>query len=358
VRRTLDVESFQGLLDNLALTRKVHGIAVTDADGVVVFSTERDQIGSPWRDPPSDANLLMVNDRFPLGTGADGTLRIALTTDDARQVLAAARRNLTVLSTAASLIGVIGLLSVFGVERRHQARVDAMQDALHQQERLADLGRMAATVAHEIRNPLNALGLTAQRLERRASGEGDPSDVHELSGLMRQEIDRLDRTVETFLNLARPASTTRRLTDLNEICGSVVSLYHAEAESLGVTLSHKPAPESLPAHVDPDQVHQAVSNLIRNAMDATPRGGVIVIGARNMGNAAVLWVEDGGPGFSPEALEQATDAFYSTKARGMGLGLTFADRVARDHGGTLMVSNRAKGAVVELHIALSRKGAQ
>ena len=140
VRRTLDVASFQGLLDNLALTQKVSSIAVTDPDGMVVFSTHRELIGKEWVEPPPDARLLVVDDPFPLGSDTVGRLHIAMTTDDARQVLAGARRNLVILSTAASLVGIMGLLSVFAVERRHRTRVEAMREALHQQEaRLKDM---------------------------------------------------------------------------------------------------------------------------------------------------------------------------------------------------------------------------
>jgi signal transduction histidine kinase len=352
-RRTLDVDSFQGLLDNLALARKVRGIAVTDARSTVLFSTDREQIGSRWLDPPPEAQLLMVSEPFPLGGDTPGTIRIALTTDDARQVLGTAGRNLSVLTLAASLVGVAGLLSVFSIERRHHARAETLREALHQHDRLADLGRMTATVAHEIRNPLNALGLTAQRLARMSSVDGSRDDVQELSSLVRQEVARLDRTVDAFLNLAKPPPTSRIAFDLNELARAVAGLYAAEAEQSGVRLLHEPSPEPLEMDGDPDRLHQALSNLVRNAIESSPRAGSVRTTARKEGTIAVLRVEDTGQGFSVDALEHATAAFFTTKTQGMGLGLTLADRVAKDHGGALAMGNTERGgAWVELRIPL------
>lgn len=354
-RRMLDVESFQDLLDNLALARKVHSIAVTTQGGEVLFSTQRSQIGAPWRPPPADARLLTVTEPFPLDRDAMGTLRIVLTTEDARAVLRTASRNLAILTVAASLVGVAGLVAVFGVERHHQARVHAMREALHQQERLADLGRMAATVAHEIRNPLNAMGLTAQRLAR-LPGDGHGAEVAELAGIIRQEVARLDRTVESFLNLARAPSAARTVVSLDQIARSVRSLYESEAHDKGVKLEYDPGEAAVEG--DADRLHQAVSNLVRNAIDASGVGKTVRILLAAEEALAVLRVEDEGPGFPPGMLDHTAGAFFTTKTRGMGLGLMLADRVAREHGGSLRIGQRDPGAFAELRIPLARGGAR
>lgn len=352
-RRTLDFESFQSLLENLALTKKVRDIALTDAQGLILFATDRGRIGTAWEAPDPGARLLVVSEPFPMGTDGAGTLHIALTTEDARQILSTARRNLIVLSAAASMIGVSGLLAVFTMERRHRTRMDAMRDSLYQQERLADLGRMAAGVAHEIRNPLNSLGLMAQRLSR-ATGQGE-GNVEELSVLMRREIARLDRTVETIVDLARAPSSTKKTVDLRDLLERVVMLYRSEAEDRGINVALDSS-ASVSIGADADRLHQAVGNLVRNALAAAPTGSTVAIALEMRHGFACITVKDSGAGFSEEARTKGIEAFYSTKQRGLGLGLTLARRVAQDHGGSLHVANREEGgAMVQIRLPLSHK---
>ncbi len=351
-RRTLDVESFQALLENLSLTKKVREVALTDDEGVILFANDRSRIGTLWQEPDPANRFLVVREPFPMGVEGTGTLWIVLTTDDARQILSTTKRNLSVLSMAASAVGMIGVLAVFALERRHRARVEAMRDALHAQERLADLGRMAAGVAHEIRNPLNALGLMAQRIARTSHGN-DPS-LGEMARLMRQEIARLDRTVEAITAMARPSAGPRGPVDLVELVHGIAALYESEASERGVRIVTK---GDAPVYVEgnPDRLHQALGNLVRNAIDVAPPGTEVTLSVDTGDGRATLVVEDEGPGFSPEVLSKALDAFYSTKPRGLGLGLTLASQVVHEHGGTLRLLNRqCGGGRVEVLLPISK----
>jgi signal transduction histidine kinase len=216
-------------------------------------------------------------------------------------------------------------------ERRHRERY------LRRAEQMMALGQVAAGVAHELRNPLTAVkGLIQVNLRRAAACEIPAEDLE----VIEHEIRRMERTLQTFLDFARPPKPDRQLLDLAEIVERVFSLVSGRAHKQNVALNLLPQDAPVLAEVDRDQLQQLVLNLVLNALDAMPEGGTIEVELRPPRDSFVeFYVRDTGPGISPEVLPKVFETFVSSKETGVGLGLPVSKRIAEDHGGSLSTYN-------------------
>lgn len=205
-------------------------------------------------------------------------------------------------------------------------------------ERMAILGRMAAGLAHEVRNPVTAIRLHAQLLEG-ASAE----DAAESRELIESEAERIESLVSQWLRFARPAPPVLAELDLREVVARGVRTQAAQAGHAGVELVVDAAAEPVRTQGDGERLAQAMANLLLNAIQAMPRGGVAKVSVREAERVAEVVVEDDGAGFSEAALREAGEAFFSEKEGGMGLGLAVAGEICRGHGGELRWENRAGG---------------
>ncbi|MEO5897063.1 MAG: GAF domain-containing protein [Vicinamibacterales bacterium] len=209
-----------------------------------------------------------------------------------------------------------------------------MGERVKQAERLADLGRMAAQIAHEIRNPLGAI-VNSISVLRRQEASADPR----LLKIVTEEADRLDGIIRQFLLFARPPSRTPRLTDMMALIADTVALFEQDDLSAGVTVRVAEAPALSPALVDPKQLRQVLWNLLKNAAEAMEGQGRIDIrvGVPEGGESLVISVADVGSGLASPA--EAFEPFYTTRAQGTGLGLAVVSRIVADHGGRIWAEN-------------------
>lgn len=230
----------------------------------------------------------------------------------------------------------------------------ALQKRTRQAERLAAIGRLAAGLAHEIRNPLNGAHLHLTLLERtlRKRGGGDGDEALEAVRTVAHEVQRLSALVTEFLQFARPQPLTLRPTVLGEVCQHAARILGADAERSGVELTLDLPLTPIVVRADPDKLSQVLMNLVRNAIEAIasahePEGasqlgaplGHVTLRVRRQPRDAVLEIEDDGPGIA-KSDAPIFDAFYSTKPTGTGLGLPIAHRIVQDHGGTLTFESR------------------
>jgi signal transduction histidine kinase len=209
------------------------------------------------------------------------------------------------------------------------------QRGLARAERLAATGALAASVAHELRNPLAAIQLTLRNLR----GELQDTEMIERLDLVTGELTRLGRLVNELLDRSRHVPEPSRPVDLAESVEQLLSLtrYQLPPE---VRLESE-IPEGLVCRLPEDRVRQALLNLILNASRALEKaGGVVTVSAQPEGAALRITVSDDGPGFPPEVLCRIPRPFVSAAERGTGLGLTVVHRLARDLGGELELSNR------------------
>jgi signal transduction histidine kinase/DNA-binding response OmpR family regulator len=206
-------------------------------------------------------------------------------------------------------------------------------------ERLAAVGTMAAGLAHEVRNPLNSASLQLTLLERRLARLEGATEILPIAGVIKSEIDRLDRLVRDFLAFSQPRPLDVREVDVETLLSGLADLIAPVAEGGSVALATEVAP-GLPAIAgDAERLHQVLLNLTRNAIEALHgRGGTLTLRARRAEDAVELDVEDDGPGFAEEL--PVFDAFFTTKEQGTGLGLSLVHRIVTDHGGTIRVASR------------------
>ena len=210
-------------------------------------------------------------------------------------------------------------------------------------ERLAAVGTMAAGFAHEVRNPLNSASLQLTLLERRAEkGNLSRDTVLGITQIVKDEIQRLERMVKDFLAFAQPRPIEPRPMTINDLVRSVLLLVTPEAEAIGV----EPVTELDPALPDiwgdTERLRQVLLNLVRNALEAMPQGGRLVLRSRHgPGATAEIDVEDSGPGFAEDL--PVFDAFFTTKEKGTGLGLAIVHRIITDHGGSIRVRSGPGG---------------
>jgi len=303
------------------------------------------------------ANELTVGDRpvlefgGPVDPSQDGSpvLRLGLTLDGLRT---AERRTLTrlVLSLLAALaLGMVTTAFVvlrqrFGILSQKHALAEA---ALRRRDRLAAMGELASTVAHEVRNPLNAIGMSVQRLRREfidanapAGGAdgADQSEQRELLDVLSSETQRINRIVQQFLDYARPPRLVVRRTDLRGLVADVAASLRASAEARGVSVDDD-AVKAGEGVVDADQLRQAIDNLVRNAIEASPAGARVSVRARRAGAGHVIEVEDNGPGIPADVLPKIFDLYFTTKSDGTGVGLAVTYQIVEAHGGTIEVDS-------------------
>jgi len=205
----------------------------------------------------------------------------------------------------------------------------AQGEALLRSERLAAIGRIAAQITHEIRNPLSSISLNAEELGERAPQARDLCDA------IVREVDRLTGITEEYLRFARLPKPQLQRADVNETLRDLLDFVRPELEAGGVELTVSLASGLPRVLADVAQLRQLLLNLLRNAREAMPDGGELLVASRGTDGAVEIQVKDGGPGIPPERMARIFDPFFTTKARGTGLGLAMAQEIAQEHGGQL-----------------------
>lgn len=217
-------------------------------------------------------------------------------------------------------------------------------------ERIDSIMTLAAGVAHEIGNPLNAMGIHLELLRRRLGGLGkDAAKALESVDVLEAEVRRLDGIVRNFLGAVRPVRPDLAETQLLEVVAASLALLKDQLEQLGVRATVDVGGELPTVLADRGQVQQALFNVLKNALEAMDRGGELTIRARSEDDWVVLEVSDTGVGIPAEKLTRVFDAYYTTKADGSGLGLLIVLRILRAHGGRVDLSSQpGKGTTVTL----------
>jgi signal transduction histidine kinase len=240
--------------------------------------------------------------------------------------------------------GVLGWVIGRLVEARERAAADARtiseqlqalaasQHALMHSEKLAAIGRLAAGVAHEVRNPLGVIRASASMLEE---GSALDDDARQACRFIREEIDRLNGLITSLLAFARPTEPRLASVAPDAVIDRALRLATPEAERRRIALVRDTPPALPDVRADPDLLAQVLLGLLVNATEAVGEQGRIVVRASADAAAVTVDVADDGPGVAPANAEQVFEPFFTTKASGTGLGLAMALRIAQAHGGTL-----------------------
>jgi hypothetical protein len=240
------------------------------------------------------------------------------------------------------------------IESKNQELVESYealrsaQKELVKKERLAALGEMAATVAHEIRNPLTSVRGFAQRIARRYANVADDR-LAEYTGIIIEEVDRLNKFIKDVLDFARHAKPNFEKLSLNEVVGDVLILMRDDFARKEVTVLPDLADNLHKTVLDGMQIRQMLLNILHNARQAVGRGGILTIKTQNAGRFVRLRIADTGSGIPREILQKIWSPFFTTKAHGTGLGLSLVMRIIDDHHGRVFIRSRERrGTIVNI----------
>jgi signal transduction histidine kinase len=347
----------QKQIDELGHQPDIEHVALLDKDGKILAHTDSRLINQMNKEPLISA---IQSNRQPFGrmveqtdgtrhydivkpitvNGANmGVLEIGLSLKPMDVAWRRALNSMIIFGLAILVVGILGMATIFYNQQNHLQKVKSLEAEISRQARLSELGNLAATVAHEIRNPLNSVSMGLQRLKGEFTPTQDPDDYARFLDLMQAEVRRLNSIVEQFLSLARPLNLKRENISVETFLNEVTTLIAGDANASNVKIDLKVAP-GLPAlQADPNYLKQLLLNLILNGVQAMPRGGALTIDAHADKNSLQLTVSDHGTGMTAETLAHIFEPYFTTKRNGSGLGLSIARRIAEAHGGTITVES-------------------
>src|SRR3989338_46930 len=257
--------------------------------------------------------------------------------------------------TAIIWLTIIGTLCLGGIMGFFIAR--KINEELVRSAKMASLGQLSATVAHEIRNPLTAVKMRLYSLRNQLKND---ADFKEDMLVIDEEINRLEGIIKNFLDFARPPDLNLQTCDIAKILGSVINLVKSKAESSNIRIENKieePLPE---IQIDKEQIRQVFLNIMLNAIEAMPKGGIVELTAdvdrndKKSNGKLKIQIKDTGQGIGPDLKSKLFEPFISTKEQGTGLGLFIASRITKLHKGDIHIdSEPGKGASVTVELPIT-----
>lgn len=325
------------------------GVAAVDSKGVITLANKAfelilstsNPIGKVWDD-------LLVDNRLSLARIAPSGARPTET--EASLKINGQKRTLLVAASKLSNEGKLDEGTV--IVLYDITKIKEFEQEASRRERLSEMGQLAAGVAHEIRNPLNAISIAAQRLASEFQPKGNEVEYKMMTANMKSETIRLENIISRFLALAKSEKRKWEAITLRSFFNEDASFLKLEADQLGISLELKIHPE-LTVTVDRESLMQVITNLFNNSKEALQgkRGKVLVEAYKEDGNT-VIALDDSGPGISDELSEEVFRPFFTTKKNGTGLGLPTVLRIVNELGGEITLEkSKLGGARFEISFA-------
>jgi signal transduction histidine kinase len=256
------------------------------------------------------------------------------------------------ISMTVDVIVVSILLAI--VNRKQKRLVEANQRLAHN-EKVATLGRVAAQVAHEVRNPLTGLLLYSEHLKGKIDGKLPNGDAVLIDKII-DTINNLTATTEQILNFARPVTLAPRRVDLNEVARDVTQLLSTEIAAYSVETKLELADAPVVGMLDAPSIRATTLNLVLNAVQAMPAGGHLTISTSTSGDKLLMAIRDTGSGMTPDQIKQIFEPFNTTKSRGLGLGMPYAQKIIEEHGGQIIIESQpGKGTEVRIELPTAER---
>ncbi|MDI9569704.1 MAG: ATP-binding protein [Pseudomonadota bacterium] len=293
-----------------------------------------------------DKPLLDIATPVHLHNQIVGIARMGLERESMERILGENGKNILIFMALTGLIAFLSMWVLYMNQNRHLAGIVTMERRLEKAERLSALGQLAAGVAHEIRNPLNAISMASQRLRRDfvPAEEKKEKDFQIITGVIRDEIRRLNGIVEEFLTFSRSRRLELRDYPVTEVLQKIVNLLREETAGMGIVLETQWAETSPVIPMDMDKLQQALLNFVKNAIESISGGGRVTITVTPEGNGWIkIAIADTGRGMTEEEVERIFSPEYTTKEKGLGLGLPLSHEIIRGHGGEIRVRSRKDG---------------
>jgi len=349
----------QSQIENLRRQSDSDFVSLLDSNLNVVAHTDPDRIGKQEKEPlvlkaKATGQLFSQivesgggKQRFEvvkpvaLGESNLGFLKVGLSLGSMEVTWYNSLRAIVTLGVAILAAGILGMAAIFHNQHSYIKEVRGLETEVAHRERLSALGNLAANVAHEIKNPLNAISMGLQRLNAEFQSTQDEDQYSRLTELVLGEVRRLDSIVEQFLSLARPLEIKPEELRLQDILKDLGTLEEYGAKQSKVLIRVIAPPDLLPLKADRNYLKQLLLNLILNGLQAMPEGGILTLEASVSPGNFLITVTDTGAGIPPENLARIFEPYFTTKAKGSGLGLAIAYRIVAAHGGTITVSSEA-----------------
>ena len=349
----------QSQIENLRRQSDSDFVSLLDSNLNVVAHTDPDRIGKQEKEPlvlkaKATGQLFSQivesgggKQRFEvvkpvaLGESNLGFLKVGLSLGSMEVTWYNSLRAIVTLGVAILAAGILGMAAIFHNQHSYIKEIRGLETEVAHRERLSALGNLAANVAHEIKNPLNAISMGLQRLNAEFQSTQDEDQYSRLTELVLGEVRRLDSIVEQFLSLARPLEIKPEELRLQDILKDLGTLEEYGAKQSKVLIRVIAPPDLLPLKADRNYLKQLLLNLILNGLQAMPEGGILTLEASVSPGNFLITVTDTGAGIPPENLARIFEPYFTTKAKGSGLGLAIAYRIVAAHGGTITVSSEA-----------------
>ncbi|MBW2599367.1 MAG: GHKL domain-containing protein [Deltaproteobacteria bacterium] len=273
-----------------------------------------------------------------------GFARLGLNRESSDRILKENRNRMIVSMIFIMAIGILSMFALYRSQKRYSLRMEEMGRRLHQAEKLSALGQLAAGVAHEIRNPLNAISMASQRIRREypPDEEKKKRGFQHITGIISGEIKRLNRIVEEFVIFSRNRRLEFSDHSITYVLERIVGLIREEADLKDIaikTVWKDDSPLIIP--MDVDKLRQAFYNILKNAMEATSGRGTITISVEPSGKDMIsIKISDTGCGLTPDEIDHIFNPEYTTKEKGLGLGLSLVHEIIRGHGGEIHVESK------------------
>jgi signal transduction histidine kinase len=363
----------QTQIENLGRQSNSEFVAFLDSDLNVVAHTDRDRIGQQEKEPlvlraKVDGQLFSqivesgggkryfeIVKPVALDESNLGFLKIGLSLGSMEVAWHNSLRAIITLGLAIIAAGILGMAAILYNQQSHMQEVKALEIEVLHRERLSALGNLAATVAHEIRNPLNAISMGLQRLKIEFQPTDDQEQYSRVTELMLGEVHRLNSIVEQFLSLARPLEIKPESLRVQDVLNELATLVEGEAQQSKVQIRVVASSTLPPLKADREYFRQTLLNLILNGLQAMPEGGTLTLKANTSNGNFLISVTDTGIGIAPENRRRIFEPYFTTKAKGSGLGLAIARRIIEAHGGTITVfSETDQGCRFQICLPLDR----
>ena len=313
-----------------------------EEDSFLKNSLQSKQPLSRLRQLPKGEEVFEVIKSFSLKDQPMGLIRIGYSSKEIHPLLNQIKKNVALSIFFFLILGVLAIILIWVNQNRHLRRMKEMEDRIQLAERLSSLGHLAAGVAHEIRNPLNAMGMGIQRLKREflPLDEFKKEEYLSFTNLILKEVRRVNEIIEQFLTLSRPSQLNLKNSSLQNLLNHMATLFQEEALSQKITLQLNIASDLPLIKMDDEKLTQAFINIMKNGMQAMEHGGILQIEAHSLKDRVEVIFSDSGSGIPEDQMEKIFNYYFTTKGKGVGLGLPLAHRIIEAHGGQLKVESR------------------